>query len=122
MGASIEIEVQRDTRAVNEAGQHIHIVVGLDLKAANATNLAHHPVWLADKPQHEIDPMAFVEKRPSSQRAARHEEILIALPGVPVGKMGGHMELYMEQPANCALGQQFTHPYERRPPAPRITH
>ena len=101
--APIEIEMQGDTRTVNEARQHIHIIVGLDLKATDAIDLADDPVRLADEPQHEIDPMAFVEKRPSPKRAACHEEILIALPGVPIGEMGRHMKLYMEQAANCAF-------------------
>ncbi len=66
--------------------------------------------------------MALIEKRSSPLCDTGHEEILVAFPRMPIGKMSRQIELNIQDTSNDTVGNNFACAHERRPPPPSITH
>src|SRR5262245_32253589 len=73
-----------------------------------------------NEPQHQIDEVAFVKQRAATEFSARHEEIPVTFPRVPILQVSAHDKTQVAHRAYLTRAQPLAEALHWRPPSVRV--
>src|SRR3989338_3199736 len=102
MRSAEQIEMDQCPHAIGEPKPSINIIICFNFQRTELLYFCKNFFGHSEQPEQQIEKVALIEQRPSSQFAACHKKILITFPRMPIGQMGAHHTTNRQDLANLS--------------------